>query len=171
MARLRLLCSAGSDGRFCAATVAELSPSLILRALDGVSFAKVKAGRVHEVATMLQEAHAGDTPRSLDELLELPGVGPKVAHLQLQIGWGETRGIAVDTHVHRIVGRLGWAGGAKTAEATRRQLERWLPHEHWRAINPLLVGFGQQVCAEQPACHACPLANARLCPQIGVRAD
>jgi endonuclease-3 len=95
-------------------------------------------------------------------------VGPKVAHLVLQIGWGSTEGIAVDTHVHRIAARLGWTRGAKTAEATRKELEGWLPREHWQELHPLFVGFGQQVCADRPACHSCPLFAARVCPQIGV---
>ena len=85
-----------------------------------------------------------------------------------QVGWSETRGIAVDTHVHRIAGRLGWTRGARDADATRKQLEAWLPREHWHELNPLLVGFGQQRCADAPGCRGCRLAAERLCPQIGV---
>ena len=50
----------------------------------------------------------------------LPGVGPKVAHLLLHIGFDDVRGIAVDSHVQRIAQRVGWAGGAKSPEATRK---------------------------------------------------
>ena len=107
-------------------------------------------------------------PPDLDAVLALPGVGPKAAHLFLQSAYDLTLGISVDTHVHRIAGRLGWTRGAKTPEATRKQLEMWLPREHWQDINPLLVGFGQQVCADRPACRYCRLSAARLCPQIGV---
>ena len=106
--------------------------------------------------------------RDLKAVLRLPGVGPKVGHLAMQVAWGETLGIAVDTHVHRISARLGWTRGAKNAEATRKQLESWMPREQWQDLNPLLVGFGQQVCSDQPACRSGRLAAERLCPQIGV---
>jgi endonuclease-3 len=52
--------------------------------------------------------HKGNVPSTLDELTSFKGIGPKVAHLILQIGFGETSGIAVDTHVHRISNRLGF---------------------------------------------------------------
>ena len=87
----------------------------------------------------------------------------------MQVGWGTTLGVAVDTHVHRISRRLGWTRGAKSAEATRKQLETWLPREHWQDLNPLFVGFGQQVCSDpSPSCRDCLLAAERLCPQIGL---
>ena len=105
------------------------------------------------------------------ELLALPGVGPKVAHLYSQVGLGETRGIAVDTHVHRIAARLGWTRGARDAEASRKQLEAWLPPDRWQELSPLMVGFGQRVCADRPACRKCHLAAERLCPQIGLALD
>ncbi len=168
MSRLRALAAAAGAGGFCAASIAALDEDLILRAIDGTSFAKTKAGRLREVAATLVEDYGGDTPRDLPELLALPGVGPKVAHLHMHIAWGETAGIAVDTHVHRIAARLGWTRGAKNAEVTRRQLEAWMPKEHWRPLNPLLVGFGQQVCADTPACRRCELGAAKICPQIGV---
>ena len=54
-----------------------------------------------------------------------------------------------------------------TAMLTAVQLEGWMPREHWQELHPLFVGFGQQVCADRPACHSCPLMAARVCPQIG----
>ena len=154
--------------RFTAAALAQLDESTIQQAISGVTFPAQKAARVRSIARTLVDEYDGDVPRALRELLALPGVGPKVAHLVLQIGWGSTEGIAVDTHVHRIAARLGWTRGAKTAEATRKELEGWLPREHWQELHPLFVGFGQQVCADRPACHSCPLFAARVCPQIGV---
>jgi len=58
----------------------------------------------------------------------LPGVGPKMAHLVMDIAWGNVTGIAVDTHVHRISNRLGWVKKTtKYPENTRKALEDWLP--------------------------------------------
>ena len=170
MQRLRTLAAVESlDGHLTASAISRIDAAFLLRALDGVTYPKRKAEHVSRVATLLVERYDGDVPADLDAVLALPGVGPKVAHLFLQHGHGLTQGIAVDTHVHRIARRLGWTRGAKTPEATRKQLEAWLPREHWREINPLLVGFGQQICsADAPACRSCRLAVERLCPQIGV---
>ncbi|XP_024022123.1 endonuclease III homolog 1, chloroplastic isoform X3 [Morus notabilis] len=111
----------------------------------------------------------GDIPRSLEELLLLPGIGPKMAHLVMNVGWNDVQGICVDTHVHRICNRLGWVSrpGTKqktsTPEETREALQKWLPKEEWVPINPLLVGFGQTVCTPlRPRCGACTVSE--LCP-------
>ena len=172
MVRLRTLAGPldeAGQGRITASAVAGLDEELILRAILGVTYSKQKASRVLQTAQICTEEYAGDVPRDLKAVLRLPGVGPKVGHLLMQVGWGETLGIAVDTHVHRIAARLGWTRGAKNAEATRKQLEAWLPREQWQQLNPLLVGFGQQVCAENPNCRRCRLSAERLCPQIGVQ--
>jgi endonuclease III len=85
-----------------------------------------------------------------------------ISPLTTQCAWGQTQGIAVDVHVHRISDRLGWAK-AKTPEACREILESWLPFSHWHTINSLLVGFGQTVCRPlNPKCNVC-LVN-HLCP-------
>ena len=68
----------------------------------------------------------------------MPGVGPKMAYLCMNVAWKENTGIGVDTHVHRICNRLGWTGSAKTPEETRRALEDWLPRDKWTEINWLL---------------------------------
>lgn len=82
-------------------------------------------------------------PDKLDEIVALPGVGPKMAHLLLQISFGRVEGISVDTHVHRISNRLKWVKTkTETPEQTASALEDWLPREKWEHINPLLVGFG-----------------------------
>ncbi|PIK45854.1 putative endonuclease III-like protein 1 [Apostichopus japonicus] len=78
---------------------------------------------------------------------KLPGVGPKMAHIVMDVAWGELTGIGVDTHVHRICNRLKWVQKpTKQPEDTRKAVEKWLPRDKWREINVLMVGFGQQVC-------------------------
>ncbi|RDX64850.1 Endonuclease III-like 2, chloroplastic, partial [Mucuna pruriens] len=111
----------------------------------------------------------GDIPSSIEELLLLPGVGPKIAHLVMIVGWNNVQGICVDTHVHRICNRLGWVSrsGSKqktlTPEETRKALQRWLPKEEWVPINPLLVGFGRTICTPlRPHCGECSVS--RFCP-------
>lgn len=68
----------------------------------------------------------------------------------------------VDTHVHRISNRLGWAN-TNDPEDTRKVLEEWMPKELWKELNHLLVGFGQQICkANKPQCENC--LNRNICP-------
>jgi len=62
----------------------------------------------------------------------------------------------VDTHVHRITGRLGWSSGSDSVEKTREELEGWLPKELWQEVNHTLVGFGQTICSPVgPKCSDC----------------
>jgi endonuclease-3 len=139
--------------------------------LDGyiqkVGFHNRKTIYMKQTAQILQDEYNGDIPDTLEGLLNLPGIGPKMAHLAMQCAWDKTVGIGVDTHVHRICNRLGWVK-SKDPEGTRRALEDWLPMEHWREINALLVGFGQIHCTPvKPKCASCPLADE--CLKVGTR--
>ncbi|CAN8295393.1 unnamed protein product [Cochlearia groenlandica] len=134
-----------------------------------VGFYTRKATNVKKVANICLTRYDGDIPSSLEELLSLPGVGPKIAHLVLHIAWNDVQGICVDTHVHRICNRLGWVSklGTKqktsSPEETRVALQQWLPKEEWIAINFLLVGFGQTICTPlRPRCGTCSITQ--LCP-------
>ncbi|KDO43471.1 hypothetical protein CISIN_1g032317mg [Citrus sinensis] len=122
-----------------------------------------------KIAPICLTKYDGDIPSSLDELLLLPGIGPKMAHLVMNVGWNNVQGICVDTHVHRICNRLGWVSqpGRKqktsSPEQTREVLQLWLPKEEWVPINPLLVGFGQTICTPiRPRCGMCSVSE--LCP-------
>ncbi|KAJ8889124.1 hypothetical protein PR048_008618 [Dryococelus australis] len=129
-----------------------------------VGFWKTKVKFIKKTSQILKEEYNEDIPDSVQKLCQLPGVGPKMAHLCMNIAWGLLTGIGVDTHVHRISNRLGWVQTTtKTPEATRVALESWLPRELWDEVNHLLVGFGQQVCRPVgPACSTC--LNRDLCP-------
>lgn len=95
--------------------------------------------------------------------MALPGVGPKMAYLCLSSAWGDTQGIGVDVHVHRIANLWGWAEG-KTPEHTRKVLESWLPRDRWKEVNWLLVGFGQTICLPRGRrCGECKLEKEGLC--------
>jgi endonuclease-3 len=112
----------------------------------------------------------GNVPDDLDSVLEFEGVGPKMAYLFFNTVSPdkETRGIGVDTHVHRISQRLGWTKNTKTPEDTRAALEGWLPKSHWAPVNALLVGFGQTLCTPiKPKCASCPVG--RDCPSYSIK--
>uniref|UniRef100_A0A4W5PWD2 Endonuclease III-like protein 1 n=1 Tax=Hucho hucho TaxID=62062 RepID=A0A4W5PWD2_9TELE len=129
-----------------------------------VGFWRTKVKYLKQTSVILQREFRGDIPNTVEGLVRLPGVGPKMAHLAMDIAWHQVSGIGVDTHVHRISNRLGWTrGGTKNPEETRKALEDWLPRDLWSEINWLLVGFGQQVCLPvNPLCSVC--LNQHSCP-------
>eukprot|EP00794_Sanderia_malayensis_P009351 gene9349-10336_t len=137
---------------------------LIGKLIYPVGFWKRKAHYIKQVSEICMEKYHGDIPETLEGLLSLPGVGPKMAHICMLAAWKKMTGIGVDTHVHRISNRLGWVKKmTKTPEDTRKALESWLPREEWETINILLVGFGQQTCLPvKPKCSEC-LART-ICP-------
>ncbi|KAH8395707.1 hypothetical protein KR222_010264, partial [Zaprionus bogoriensis] len=129
-----------------------------------VSFYKNKAKYLKQTAAILVEKYDQDIPDSIEELLKLPGVGPKMGHICMATAWNRITGIGVDTHVHRISNRLAWLRKpTKEPEQTRIQLEAWLPRDLWAEVNHLLVGFGQTICTPaRPKCGEC--LNRHICP-------
>jgi len=132
--------------------------------LRNVSFYRNKTKYLKATAKILKEERNYEVPATVEELVKLPGVGPKMANLFVQIAYGTVEGIGVDVHVHRITNRFRWHK-TRDPEGSRKALEEWLPKPLWTKINPMLVGFGQKVCkAVSPLCSDCYLAAADLCP-------
>ncbi|OVA04594.1 Helix-hairpin-helix motif [Macleaya cordata] len=157
------------NGLLAADTIDNAEEAVIKDLIYPVGFYSRKASNLKKIAKICLLKYGGDIPSSLEELLSLPGIGPKMAHLVMNVGWNNVQGICVDTHVHRICNRLGWVSRPGTAqktsspEETRESLQLWLPKDEWVPINPLLVGFGQTVCTPlRPRCGMCGINN--LCP-------
>jgi len=146
--------------------VLQLTEEEIDRLICKVGFHQRKASFILRTTRLLKDKFNGDVPDIVEDLTSLPGVGPKMALLTLQVAWNKTVGIGVDVHVHRICGRLRWisrAAAASTPEHARKELEEWLPREYWRPINKLFVGFGQTICLPvKPKCEECKINS--LCP-------
>uniref|UniRef100_A0A0N4ZTZ3 Endonuclease III homolog n=1 Tax=Parastrongyloides trichosuri TaxID=131310 RepID=A0A0N4ZTZ3_PARTI len=135
--------------------------------LKPVSFYKRKAANIIANAKILKEKYDGDIPSTFAELCKLPGIGPKMANLVMLVAWKECVGIAVDTHIHRIVNRLQWVK-TKDPIKTEKELEDLLPRNHWTTINKLFVGFGQTICkAINPLCESCLLND--VCPSSNIK--
>lgn len=129
-----------------------------------MGFHNNKTKYIKATAEILRSAHSSDIPSTIDGLVSLPGVGPKMAYLCMSAAWGRDEGIGVDVHVHRITNLWGWHK-SKTPEETRVMLQAWLPREKWHDINHLLVGFGQTWCPPVGRkCGECKLAERGLCP-------
>ncbi|KAL0127202.1 hypothetical protein PUN28_005476 [Cardiocondyla obscurior] len=144
--------------------IAATPDDVLSKLIYPVGFYKRKVGFIKRTTTTLIDKYGGDIPKTAEELCELPGVGPKMAHLCMKNAWGEVSGIGVDTHVHRISNRLNWVRKpTKTPEGTRIDLEDWLPKPLWSEVNHLLVGFGQEICLPRfPKCSEC--LNKDICP-------
>lgn len=127
-----------------------------------VGFHNKKAVYIKRATSLLVEKFNSDVPPTINEMVSLPGVGPKMAHLLMHRAWGVNEGIGVDVHVHRLANMWKWVK-SKTPEETRMQLEKWLPKELWIDINPTLVGFGQTVCPSKgKKCGVC-VVSRELC--------
>lgn len=130
-----------------------------------VGFYRRKAAVIHQICNVIIDKHAGQVPRSVDDLLALPGVGRKTANLVLGEGFG-IPALCVDTHVHRISNRLGIVK-TKTPECTEEALKKILPQHYWIEYNQLIVMWGQNVCVPvSPKCSQCPIYT--WCQRVGV---
>jgi endonuclease-3 len=145
--------------------LARLTSAEIRKLIFPVGFYRTKAKLLPRLAAMLVGRWDGNVPRTMSELLELPGVGRKVANIVLSQGFG-LPAIAVDTHVQRISNRLDLVRTLRPIDS-ERALMKILPRRCWKDWNRLLVALGQTVCRPQrPLCPACPVS--RLCPKRGV---
>lgn len=147
--------------------LARLPLGEIERLIYPVSFYRNKARHVKACCEMLTTRFGGRVPRTMEELVTLPGVGRKTANLVMILAFKSRDNICVDTHVHRISNRLGWVH-TTAPEETEQALYRATDQRWWPLINLYLVTWGQNVCRPlSPRCGECVLAEE--CPRIGVR--
>ena len=120
-----------------------------------------KAKNIIAASRLLVERHGGRVPRTMAELIELPGVGRKTANVVLAVAFDKAA-IAVDTHVFRVANRLGLTN-AKNPVQTETQLMRVIPEAEWSEAHHWLIHHGREIChARRPECGRCPLRE--LCP-------
>jgi endonuclease-3 len=138
----------------------------IERIIRSIGFYHTKARAIIRASNVLIEQFGGDVPRSIDELVSLPGVGRKTANVVLGQAFGIDSGIAVDTHVGRIARRLGLTP-SKEADKVADDMESLLPKKAWHMVNLVWVLHGRETCsARKPACSRCILAD--ICPKVGI---
>ena len=129
------------------------------RVIKSIGFYRVKAGRIIEVARIIDGRYGGRVPRDLEKLVELPGVGRKTANCVLVYAFGEPA-IPVDTHVHRISNRLGLVE-TSTPEETEAALAKKIPKKFWLEINDTFVMYGQNICRPvSPMCGRCRIRRS-----------
>ncbi|MFO1093733.1 MAG: endonuclease III [Planctomycetaceae bacterium] len=132
------------------------------RIIQSTGFFRSKAKSLIGMAQGLVERHGGKVPKTLDELVALPGVGRKTANVVLGTAFGIPSGVVVDTHVTRISRLLGLTRET-TAEKIEQDLMRLVPSSEWINFSHRLIHHGRRICiARRPKCPECPLLTECL---------
>jgi endonuclease-3 len=128
-------------------------------------FFRVKAQTLVSLGQSLVRDHAGHVPRTLKELVKLPGVGRKTANVVLGNAFG-VPGITPDTHFIRLSNRFGWVASTDP-DTVEREVGALFWKKDWTQLSHNVIWHGRRRChARNPACGACPVA--RLCPSFGL---
>ena len=145
-----------------AADFAKADRTELEQEIRSTGFFRNKAKNIIGAAKTIVESFWGEVPSTMEELLTLPGVARKTANIVLSSGFGKAEGIAVDTHVRRLSGRLGLSRQLDP-EKIERDLLKIVPRRDWLDFNYLLVNHGRKICqARKPQCPQC--AVRKLCP-------
>lgn len=134
--------------------------------IRSISYPNSKAKNIRASCRMLIEKHDGNVPNTMEELIELSGVGRKTANIVLHEAYGQIEGMAVDTHVSRLAFRLGLTKH-KDPKKIEQDLIKLLPKDEWRSFSVRLIQHGRDTCkAIKPKCSKCMFND--FCPRNGV---
>lgn len=142
-----------------ASSMAAASIDTIKEYIKSISYPNNKARLLHQAAQMLAEMPGEQLPRTMEGLLELPGVGRKTANVMLAVAWGE-QAMPVDTHVHRVSQRIGLVPEGSSVLAVEKALCKNIPHDKLSRAHHWLILHGRYVCkARRPLCLECGLTS------------
>lgn len=145
---------------------ADADPNTFEQEIKSTGFFRNKTKSILGMARALVERHGGRVPRSMDELVALPGVGRKTANVVLGNAFDINEGVVVDTHVRRIANRLALTKQQDPVKI-ERDLMQLVPRKDWTIFSHLLIFHGRQIClARTPKCESCPVD--KLCPSSRV---
>ncbi|WP_145027516.1 endonuclease III [Caulifigura coniformis] len=146
--------------------LAEARQEDVERIVQSTGFFRAKANSLRGMAQGLVERFDGKVPRSLEDLVTLPGVGRKTANVVLGTVYGIASGVVVDTHVTRITNLLALTTH-RDAVKIELDLMKLLPETEWVDFSHRLIHHGRKICiARRPKCTECPLLP--LCPRVGL---
>lgn len=132
--------------------------------VNTINLYRTKAAHIMEACRILVDQYGGEVPRTMKELVALPGVGRKTANVVLNVAFHEPT-IAVDTHIFRVCNRTGFATG-KTPTEVEEKLLKIVPDEFKLNAHHWLLLFGRYLCkARNPECTRCPVANFCNAPE------
>jgi endonuclease-3 len=145
-----------------ARALARVEPAEVEPYVAALGFFRMKSKAIVGLSRALVDRHGGEVPRSMEELVKLPGVGRKTANVVLGVLWNSPDGVVVDTHVMRLSQRLGWTKNTD-AEKIERDLCAILPRERWDLASHVLIFHGRRCCyARKPDCASCSVND--VCP-------
>jgi endonuclease III len=145
-----------------AASMAKASFDELFPLIRSISYPNNKTKHLIGMANMLMNKFGGEVPMTVDELVQLPGVGRKTANVITSV-IDQQPNMAVDTHVFRVSARLGLTLKATTPLAAEKQLIQFIPKEQVHVAHHWLILHGRYTClARNPKCAECPLQKACL---------
>jgi len=134
--------------------------------IKSTGFYRMKAKHIIDASRVIEEQYDGRVPKTMDELLSLPGVGRKTANCVLGGAYGIQNGIVVDTHVIRLANRLGLTKN-DAPDKIEQDLMKLVPKIEWYRFSNLLILHGRKTCkARTPLCEKCVLS--KICPSSTV---
>lgn len=149
-----------------ASDYAEANPAELEEEIKSTGFYRNKTKSILGMAQALVKEHAGRVPRTMEDLVKLPGVGRKTANVVLGNAFGINEGIVVDTHVKRIANRLKLTKQSDPVKI-EPDLMKLVPRKEWALFSHLVIFHGRQICsARKPKCEICPVNT--LCPTSSV---
>jgi endonuclease-3 len=145
-----------------ARSMADADPEVLQEMIKSTGFFRNKTKSLLGMSAAVAEKHGGRIPDTMDELVKLPGVGRKTAHVVLGVAFGKDEGVVVDTHVTRLSNRLALTRETDPVKI-EQDLMRLFPRGQWGMLSHLLISHGREVCiARRPLCERCAVNT--LCP-------
>ncbi len=145
-----------------AADYAQADPAQFAEDIRRIGLYRNKAKNIQAACRQLVEHHGGEVPRTMEALIQLPGVGRKTANVVLGNAFGINVGVVVDTHVARLCERLGLTKETNP-EKIEQALIKLVPQKDWTLFSHWLIWHGRRRCgARSPDCSHCEIAT--LCP-------
>jgi endonuclease-3 len=142
--------------------LASAEPAEVEKALSKIGMFRQKTKNIVGLSRLLLEKHGGQVPRTLAELVKLPGVGRKTANVVLGVAFGMPEGVVVDTHVQRISQRLALTAHTEPVDI-EQDLMKLFDRTLWDPLSHTLIFHGRRICtARKPACAGCPVQEK--CP-------
>ncbi|MEM0087037.1 MAG: endonuclease III [Candidatus Micrarchaeaceae archaeon] len=148
---------------------ANASLSVLEKRLSGLNYYRTKARNLRNAARIMIRDFGGKVPKTMRELMTLPGVGRKVANVILNEGYGITEGIAIDTHCITVANRLKLTR-SHDPKIIEKDLMRRIPKRYWHVTSNLFIALGRDTCkARKKECYRCVLRN--ICKSSNAKAN
>jgi endonuclease III len=146
--------------------LAAADPAVVETLIKPTGFFRLKTARIIAASRALVELFGGEVPRTIDEMVKIPGIGRKTANVILGAGF-DTPGFAVDTHVRRLTNRIGMVATHDPVKI-EYQVCSMVPDTEWTALSLRLILHGRRICiARRPRCEECVLND--FCPSALIR--